>query len=748
MSNKTKRRYICAIDQDPHIVLYYRENNKLKHEIRKVDWYFGILKSDFQKPEIKIKIDQLKTFRDRYQKIFKTEEKGDYVLIYCLKRSFVSGHFKKLGIQTFEADLGVVERFWLDNDLEIAEEYKIAFFDIETDDTKEINIGQASILSFAIKDLEGKEYFYSLKDFEGNEKDLLKKFKEIINQYDLMSGWSSWRFDLPYIKARMQIFQIQWPELRRLAHIDLQQRMIYSYRFDTRIRSFSLDYISKRFLNESKIVRKKKIIELYRTDYEKFKKYNLRDVQLLYNLEKKNKILEVLIKQAIWCNLFPKRISPTGKSVYRMLDTLILSRAHLKGLMGTTPKYSRTDIHYMSDQEKLDLMYPGGYVFDPIKGLHDNVYTFDFKSLYPSIVRTWNIGLETMRSEFKEKTNKNPADTFFIKEPESLISSVLEFLLDKRKEYKQRILKLVEEGKIDTPEYEAAHADEVVVKELSNSLYGIQGKKDGRYFSKELASSITLAGQRLLKDLKKYSESEDHKCFYGDTDSIMIQVKKGFDPIIFLKKYHEWLKKELKKKCNIDTSYIRLDLDKYYKRFILVDKKTYTGWVLNREGKKTNYIYTRGLEVIKSSSCALVVKLQDELIKMLLKKNHSKKYYIDWLLNKRKIIFDDVSKEDLILTTKINKPFDKYKNKTLPVILAEKKLKREGILLNREVHYIITSINPKLDGIEPQFWKGKFNKEYYWNRALLPCCDRLLRVVFPEISWRKDFKLERQGKLL
>jgi DNA polymerase elongation subunit (family B) len=744
-----EKEYVSATNKDPYVVLYYREFGELKNELKRVDWYFGILKTDSQKVPVQMKINQLKTIPDKNEKIIKTVDRDEYTLIYCSRFSQVPLILKQMGIQTFEDDLSPVQRFWLDNTLKLSEKYKIAFFDIETEDVNEIRIGQDKILSFAIVDDMGEEFFYSLKDVK-NEKELLQKFIEVANNYDMLVGWNSWKFDMPYLTARMTLFGIRWFDQRRISHIDLQQRMIHSYRFDTRLKSFSLDYIAKRFLKEGKVKRTEKVIDLFKSDYETFREYNLNDARLLYKLEKQNKIIEVLIRQAIWCNTFPRDISPTGKSLYRLLDNLVLTNLHQRKKLAPAPKYSKEAIKKMTEQELKNLEYPGGYVSDPKKGVHDNVYTFDFKSLYPSMMRTWNIGYDTLTNK-TENTFKNPAGTYFLKEPKSTISIILEFLLEKRKEFKQRILKLVEENKTNTPEYEAAHADEVVVKELSNSMYGIQGKKDGRYFSKETASSITLAGQWVVKSLQKFIEMKNYEFLYSDTDSAMIEAKGILDVESFLKEFQEWLLKELKDNWGITESVIQLEFDRYFKRFVLVDKKTYTGLVLNQEGKKTDYVYIRGLETIKSSSCNLAVRLQEELINKLLKEDYNKEYYKGWLLEKKESILKDVKADDLILTTKVNKKFDQYKNKTLPVFLAEKKLKREGILLDREIQYIVTSTIPKLDGVEPQFWDGKFDKEYYWDRALLPCCDRLLRVAFPDIAWKQDYKTEkktRQQKLL
>ena len=129
-------------------------------------------------------------------------------------------------------------------------------------------------------------------------------------------------------------------------------------------------------------------------------------------------------------------------------------------------------------------------VLDPETGIYHKVYSFDFKSLYPSMMKTSNIGPDTLRYEAegtdgvpyivnpgtierKRKAGK-VKPTYFAHEP-SVVTLALTDLMTKRKEYKDLKLKMIEEGTNKGIEWDSVVSDEIIVKELSNSIYGIMG---------------------------------------------------------------------------------------------------------------------------------------------------------------------------------------------------------------------------------------------------------------------------------
>jgi len=325
MTHTTEKRYTHIQNAYPdHIILYYYVGDKKHSQKIKIDWYFLISKFAYLK--YKTYIDSL-AIRSSYMSpkhkiIQKIEPKGEYVKLVCTyTRNEAIAKINKLGIQTYEADFDNSQRFWLDNDLKVSETYKIGYFDIEVDDSGSggLDIGKSKVLSYSIKSSTDEIFYNSLKEIP-SEKDLLTKFLEDITQFDVISGWNSFAYDIPYLKSRMQLYGLKMPFI---AHIDMMLRMIHAYRFDTQIRSYSLDSIANHFLGTSKVKRTTKVIDMFNNDYENFKKYNITDSELLYQLDNTAHILQMALRQAIWCNIFPIDLGVRGKGLYKMLDSLI-----------------------------------------------------------------------------------------------------------------------------------------------------------------------------------------------------------------------------------------------------------------------------------------------------------------------------------------------------------------------------------------------------------------------------------------
>ncbi len=729
------------------ICLTYLENKRRKEQIIEYSWFFYIKYNDSLKHSIALTTIRLTNPDCRI--IFK-KENDQWLQIHCHypARKYIVGLIKKLGIQTYEADLSLVRRYWIDSNLQVAEpeDFNLLFVDIEVDDTiSGLRIGQDQIISFAAISNKGKEYFEATLD----EEYLLNKLVRLLSKYDIIIGWNSQKYDIPFIEMRCEKFNIKFPYI---CHIDMMQRMIHAYRFDTNIKSFSLDNIANHFLGEGKVERTTKTIDMFKNNFELFKQYNKKDVLLLKKLDDQFNIIQMMLKQIYWCNVVPRSVGQGGSGLYTLLDTLILKAAHKRNIKGPTPKYTFDQLTEMKkkhpeDLKKLD--YAGALVLEPKPGLYKNVYVFDFKTMYPSIVLSSNIGFDTLN---KEGDIKNPSGARFNSKPQSILSEVLINLLTKRKIYKEKKLKLIEDGKKGTPEYGAVEADETVVKELGNSVYGIMGAKWGRYFAhREIVESITLMGQWLLRTMDTFFSNKGYTILTGDTDSIIFSTEQQIDFKKDLKEYHEYLKNRLKKECNIKKSVIELAFDKYFNKFIIVAKKNYAGQLTNQEGRIVNYTFVRGLASVKSDTCGLVSKMTKELLDLLLKTDHNENYYISWLKNKRNNIFTNIKKEQLSIHKKIRRNVHDYKNKPLAVEIAQKFANKEGYLIHNEITYIVTGrdiITKKLTGVAIQDYTKGFDKSYYWDHLVLPNCTRLLKVAFPKIGWDTlTYDLIRQQRI-
>ena len=294
------------------IVAHYEDSGKRRRTVRiPFNWYFAIEEKDAPKAK-----EILTQFDCKYKK---SPHFPGYVKIY-LQNDWNSGRKKfdavtlleDEGIPTYEGDLMSDRKWYIDKEIEISNNYTKLYYDIETDDTiGKIQIGRDRIVSIAAVDDKGKEYFFKLEEFTDKaEKELLVKFLDLIGKYDILLGWNISGFDRPYIKIRMKRhglyenkkYQYTW---KKVAHFDLLKRFRHIFRFDSTIKSFSLDNISKHFLEKKggKVERDEKIIDLYKNNQAKLEEYNLEDCRLVQKLDNKLRVSEMMIRQSSWCGV-------------------------------------------------------------------------------------------------------------------------------------------------------------------------------------------------------------------------------------------------------------------------------------------------------------------------------------------------------------------------------------------------------------------------------------------------------------
>jgi len=260
----------------------------------------------------------------------------------------------------------------------------------------------------------------------------------------------------------------------------------------------------------------------------------------------------------------------------------------------------------------------------------------------------------------------------------------------------------------------------------------------------DIAESITLFGQWMITYSRDYFNSIGFNVIYGDTDSVFVETgDREMDLETELKKYHEVLKKVLKEKYNIENSIIQLNFDKQYESLILIAKKSYTGHVVNIEGKKTDDIYARGIEFIKKNTFSFASVKQKELVGLFLRQEPTYEDIKEWLHKTKEEFFKkEFTQEELTISQKMSKEPDKYKSASqLHVRLAKQIKEQTGQnVANTEISYIITSHEKNMDGILASDFDGNFDREYYWENKTLPVLERIANIAFPGV----ELEIERQ----
>jgi DNA polymerase elongation subunit (family B) len=317
---------------------------------------------------------------------------------------------QKKDVEPLEADLSPRQRFMTDYDLNIQAKYRTMFLDIETDDTiggfdrKEKN----RILSIAWQgddfeqDHSDSGYLELEEETDAAEERMLRRLRDAIKPYDVLAAWNGFDFDFPVIFARFWKYNIRidWRYWLFVDPLPIFRR--HYIRAGADVTSFALDAVGQSVLKMPKLdwrsgFKKQfpgitpKIIDLYRRDKATLRAYNERDVEIMRKLEEFTGFVSI---EQIFCRIgcgFANDYNISTK-----VDQLLLKKGFKEGF------------HYKTRYwiGKRPERYTGAYVFPPQVGFYRNVADFDFKSLYPSMVRAFNISPETIvkaerRAEFE-----------------------------------------------------------------------------------------------------------------------------------------------------------------------------------------------------------------------------------------------------------------------------------------------------------------------------------------------------------
>lgn len=777
-------------------ILGKKDGKRIVTNIPGYPWYFAIKKSDEHKGNVQGILDYY------YQRGVVTklvDYKDEWLKIYCdlaagpdmkYKTGTRSTHkeliqeLKREGVVLFESDLSLWKRFVVDNFVEVAGDLDILYFDIETDDTKGgIVIGRDEILSWAAVNNKGEIHYYDGEPDESlfrgempenREKRLLMQLLNLIHAHDMICGWNSSNFDLPYIQERMKKHGLTF-DWKKKIHIDMMQRCakVYSYNmFNIGLKGFALNEVARVFLGESKVAHEQGIKEMFDHNRALLKEYNIKDVTLLLDLDKKLLLTDLMIKECQWTGAFLNRFY-----IGELLDNYILRRTRELGFF----QYSRPEWKEVQDQEETKIR--GGYVMSPITGLYDNVRVMDFKSLYPSIIVGFNIGKDSLDTDlsdegfvafctflnvgsenerkiedvpFKEwwdflksekarldpdNTHIQTANNVFYKREVSFIGDLVSDLLDKRAAWKAQAKGMDK----NSGEYISIQQSQGMVKEMANSMFGITGDKSSRYFHKHVAEGITLTGQFMNRISSWFCEQRGYKTIYGDTDSIFLPVDsdEAMDQLVIdvNADLRNWLDNDI----GVIKNIVELQYEKKFAKMVMLDKKRYTGHMTVYDGEPVDKLFTRGLENIKNNTIVLAREAMVELIESVVKGDISKEAARTWMTTLRnRVLTEEVDPSDILIMTRISKPPASYASKQPHVRLAERLINSGQMMAVDEksswgtrMYYIIVKDKEteKNEAILLDEWTGDWDRNYYWDVQVYAPIRRVLEAVWPEEDW-------------
>ncbi|RDL45924.1 DNA polymerase II [Marinomonas piezotolerans] len=440
--------------------------------------------------------------------------------------------------------------------------------------------------------------------------------------------------------------------------------------------SYSLNNVSSELLNERKLLeggdRWQEIEHMHRTALDKFVAYNLQDCVLVERIFEKLQLIEL---QQTRVDLTGIPLSQTGGSV-ASFENLYLPRLHRKGWVAPAWR-----------DEKF-VPSPGGFVMSSVPGLYKNVLVFDFKSLYPSIIRTFYVDplARVVAQALKHDTSVPGYRGAAFERQYAILPELVTELAQSREIAKK----------------EGNSILSYAIKIIMNSFYGVLGSSVCRFYHSELASSITMRGHELLGRTKDWMEERGAKVIYGDTDSLFITLDDNLSEQQAKDSGSELctvINQCLKEWCGDYAqlhSYLELEFETLYTRFYM---PTIRG---QEEGSKKRYaglsdgrIVFKGLEAARSDWTPLAKRFQVELFEHLFNDRNAEQYVTEFIQS----LLDGQYDQELVYTKQLTRPLSKY-TKTLPPHV------RAAKMVDEERHK---------QGLPPEYNRGRKRVAYLYQ---------------------------------
>jgi DNA polymerase I len=454
---------------------------------------------------------------------------------------------------------------------------------------------------------------HDIRTFE-NERAMLQGFSAYMKERDpdIVSGWNFLEFDLPYIIRRMDVLGLAPSSLARLEgpteRTTLRGRAVFdllvAYRkMHTTLReSYRLDAVAEAEIGETKVRYKGTISDLWKNDPCLLVEYNFKDVELCVAINEKNRIIEFYreIARYVGC---PLDRTLNSSSV---IDIFVLRKAHGRFILPSKG--------YAPSEE-----FEGATVFEPSRGIRENVVVLDLTSLYPMAMMTINASPETKDPAGELRA---PNGIRFRKQPDGLTRSIISDLLKERDEKKRQRNR----HPLGSPEYVVYDLQQNVLKVIMNTYYGVSGYTRFRLYDREIGAAVTSVGRAIIEHTRGVIEQLGYRVLYGDTDSCMVLIPSADQEETIAKarvvegavnaSYARFAHDEL----NAERHYFSIKFEKIYRRFFQAGKKKrYAGHLVWKEGKNADEIDVVGFEIRRSDYPQITKVVQKRIMEMILK---------------------------------------------------------------------------------------------------------------------------------
>jgi DNA polymerase-2 len=602
---------------------------------------------------------------------------------------------------------------------------KVLSIDIETDPTADHVLSIALHAPNLSRVLLVHEHAFPHAEPVHSERALLQRFLAYLDELDpdVITGWNVVEFDLAVLARRARHYNLPFPigrsddpfELRRELGYTRAARAITHGRLVLdglallhgafiRLPDYRLETAAQALLGRGKLItahrRADAILRAYHDDPERFVAYNLEDARLVSDILAHTGLIELAVERSLLTGMPLDRVSAAIASV----DALYLGALRRRGRVAPSVA-----------AEVGEVRLTGGYVMDSVPGLYRNVLVFDFKSLYPSIIRTFNLDpLELLSADDRSDAIVAPNGACFRRDERGILPELLEQLGAAREEAKQ------------AGNAVKSHA----IKILMNSMYGVLGAGASRLFSPAVSNAITHFGQFLIRSAAEVAAAQGYRVIYGDTDSLFVHAGDDVTADAALARAEalrvaigDAIARLVRERFGCE-SHLDLEFEKLYLRFFLPEvrsgktgsKKRYAGLLRDADGRE--HIEFVGLESVRRDWSDVSKRFQLGLLERVFADRPVDEFVRAFIADLRAGRHDDA----LAYRKAVRKDLDAYTKTTPPHVRAARLM---GESAGRIIAYTMTHKGAEPAGEET----AAPDYAHYIEHQLRPVGDAILRFL-------------------
>jgi len=676
----------------------------------------------------------------------------------------IEQQLKKAGISVYEADIRppyryLMERFitaavwfqgqvvdvgkWCNAKLKPSADYrptlKLCSLDIETSAQGELycigvesgNIRQVFMLA---AENSSQQYPDFQLDYVDNRPALLHKLNHWLDQQnpDAIIGWNLVQFDLRILQKHSERYGIALNWGRDGSKLEWREHGLHQGYFMASVAgrliidgiealksatwsfpSFSLEFVAQQLLGEGKdskdpYQRLAEIEQRFQQDKPALARYNIKDCQLVTRIFAKTELITFLLERSAVTGL---PVDRSGGSV-AAFSHLYFPRMHRLGFVAP-------NLGELPEEHS-----PGGFVMDSRPGLYDSVLVLDYKSLYPSIIRSFLIDPVGLVCGLQQPDDQHS------------VPGYRQARFSRQQHCLPEIIRQVWQGR-ELAKQQNNRPLSQALKIIMNAFYGVLGSSGCRFFDPRLASSITLRGHDIMRQTRELIEQQGYQVIYGDTDSTFVWLNQRHDEAQacaigrqLVEKINQWWKDHLQQQYGLESA-LELEFETHYQRFLMPtirgceqgSKKRYAGLVNDAQG---GHIVYKGLESVRSDWTPLAQIFQQQLYERIFHQQPYVEFIRDYVHRTLQGEFD----AQLVYRKRLRRPLNEYQRNIPPHARAARLADDYNLQLGRPlqyqqggwISYLMTTVGPQpLENCLAPIDYG-----YYIERQLQPVADGIL----------------------